>query len=284
MSQLFAHPVLAPWLADYIPPSSFAMETGESVPADLDANQISVPLTYDLQCSSLESMISKGTASFAVLVTSPRTMVRTLHIHSDSSTCEETVVLAMSDFAHDITLTPYVTTTQDLNLPVTDEHDDEFREAKRTEFSLSAGAVLATGNGVRLSSNLDNVTSIIDIVASRHVEPGQFMLDYEDTRIKVMVNVGDQRALKTMRTGSQVARATLYPGLYLHAVVGAIERLSDHRDTAWASVVKSALESQGIEDLDDDRVVEYAHIHAQKLLEAPLGHLLRTFSEVGDDN
>jgi len=284
MSQLFAHPVLAPWLSDYVPPSSFAMETGESVPADLDANQILVPLIYELQCSSLESMISDGSASFAVLVTSPRTMVRTLYRHNDSSTREETVVLSMSDFAHDITLTPFVTTTRDVKFPVTDEHDVEFHEARGAEFALSAGAVLATGDGVRLSGNLDKVTSIIDIVASYSVEPGQFMLDYEDTRIKVLVNAEDRHALKTMRTGSPIARTTLYPGLYLHAVIGAIARLSDHRETAWGSVVASALEELGLADLDNDHLVEYAHIYAQQLLEAPLGHLLSAFCEAGDDS
>ena len=284
MSQLFAHPVLAPWLSDYVPPSSFAVETGESVPFDLDANQITIPITYELQCNSLESMISTGSASFAVLVTSPRTMVRTLYKHDDSSTREETVVLTMSDFAHDITLTPYVATTRDVKLPITVEHDLEFHEARCAEFALPGGAVLATGNGVRLSSNWDNVTSIIDIVASHNIEPGQFVLDYEDTRIKVLVNAEDRRALKTMRTGSPIARATLYPGLYLHAVIGAIVSLSDHRDTAWGSVIASALESQGLADFDDDRLVDYAHIYAQKLLEAPLGHLLSTFCEVRDDN
>ena len=284
MSQLFAHPVLAQWLSDYVPPASFAMETGESVPADLSADKISVPITYDLQCGILESMISRGLASVAVLVTSPRTMVRELYRHDELGTRHETVVLTMSHFAHDITLTPYVTSTRDVELTVTDEHDAEFHEAGRSEFALPAGAVLAIGDGVRLSNRIDNVTSIIDIVASGHVEPGQFMLDYEDTRIKVLVNRGDQRALKTMRTGSPIARAALHPGLYLHAVVGAISRLSEHRDTAWASVVVSALESQGIDIFDDHRLVDDAHLHAQKLLEAPLGHLLSKFEEVRDDN
>ncbi|MDE0554747.1 MAG: hypothetical protein OXI24_11055 [Candidatus Poribacteria bacterium] len=190
----------------------------------------------------------------------------------------------MSDFAHDITLTPFVTTTRDVKFPVTDEHDVEFHEARGAEFALSAGAVLATSDGVRLSGNLDKVTSIIDIVASYSVEPGQFMLDYEDTRIKVLVNAEDRHALKTMRTGSPIARTTLYPGLYLHAVIGAIARLSDHRETAWGSVVASALEELGLADLDNDHLVEYAHIYAQQLLEAPLGHLLSAFCEAGDDS
>ena len=284
MSQLFAHPVLAPWLSDYIPPASFAMETGESVPADLSADKISVPITYDLQCGTLEFMISSGFASFAVLVTSPRTMVRELYRHSDFGTRHETVVLTMSHFAHDISLTPYITSTREVELTVTDEHDAEFHEAGRSAFPLPAGAVLAIGDGVRLSNRIDNVTSIVDIVGSDHVEPGQFMLDYEDTRIKVLVNRGDQRALKTMRTGSPIARATLHPGLYLHAIVGAISRLSEHRDTAWASVVASALEGEGIDVFDGDRLVDDAHLYAQKLLESPLGHLLSSFEEARDDN
>lgn len=284
MSQVFAHPVLAPWSSDYIPTASFSMESGESVPADLLTDQLSIPISYDLQCATLETMISEGSASYVALATSPRTMVRQLYQHRDSGTPDEVVVLRMSDFAHDITLTPYITSTKSVVLPVTGEHDREFHEAGRMQFALPAGSVLALGDGVKISSDDGNVTSIIDIVASSRVDPGQFMLDYEDTRIKVLVNPVDQSALKTMRTGSPIARATLYPGLYLHAVVGAITRLSEHKDTAWASVVASALERHGLSDIEDDRTVQDAHIHAQKLLEAPLGHLLTTFVETNNDN
>ena len=284
MSQLFAHPVLAPWLSDYVQPASFAIQTGATIPADLLADQLSVPITYQLQCFTLESMISRGSASFAVLAASPRTMIRELYTCCDSSTRDEMVVLRMSDFAHDITLTPYVVSTEDVVLPVTNEQDDEFHEAGRTEFALPAGAVLAIGDGVRLSHDQGNVTSIIDIVASSRVAPGHFMIDYEDTRIKVLVHPDDQHPLNTMRTGSPIAKATLHPGLYLHAVVGAISRLSEHRDSAWASVVASALERHGLGGLEDDRLVEDSHIHAQSLLEAPLGHLLKTFDETVDDN
>lgn len=283
MSQLFAHPVLAPWSSDYTPTSSFSIESGESVPADLLADRLSIPISYRLQCGTLESIIEEGSASFAILAASPRTMVRQLYEHSDTSTSDEVVVLRMSDFAHDITLTPYITATQSVILPVTDEHDREFHEAGRTEFDLPAGAVLAVGDGIKLSGDQGNVTSIIDIVASSRIGSGQFMLDYEDTRIKVLVNADDQPALKTMRAGSPIARATLHPGLYLHAVVGAISNLTEYRDSAWASVVASALESHGI-DIEDERTVQDAHIHAQKLLEAPLGHLLTTFVETGNDN
>ena len=284
MSQLFAHPVLAPWLSDYLQPASFGVATGESVPADLSSDQISVPIRYELQCTTLESIISTGCASFAVLVTSPRTMIRELYMHRGESARGAMVLLRMSDFAHNITLTPYITSTEETVLRVTDEHDVEFHEAGRTQFTLPSGAILAIGDGVRLSNDPGHVTSIIDIVASRRVATGEFFLDYDDTRIKVLVNPGDQRALRTMRTGSAIARAALYPGLYLHAVVGAISNLSDHRDSAWAHVVSSALESQGIGVLDDDRLVDDAHIHAQKLLEAPFGHLLGEFSKALDDN
>ena len=228
-------------------------------------------------------MVKSGSASFAVLAASPRTMVRQLYQHRDTSTSDEVVALRMSDFAHDITLTPFITATHSVVLPVTDEHDREFHEAGRTEFELPAGAVLAVGDGIKLSSDQGNVTSIIDIVASSRIEPGQFMLDYEDTRIKVLVNSDDQPALKTMRAGSPIARATLHPSLYLHAVVGAISNLSERRDSAWASVVASALESHGI-DVEDERTAQDAHIHAQKLLEGPLGHLLTTFAETGNDD
>ena len=81
MSQLFAHPVLAPWLSDYVPPASFAMEPVNRFLLICRLTRYLCPLHYDLQCGILESMISRGLASFAVLVTSPRTMVRELYRH-----------------------------------------------------------------------------------------------------------------------------------------------------------------------------------------------------------
>ena len=284
MSQIFAHPVLAPWSSDYVQPASFTMETGESVPADLSTNELAVPITYRLECFTLESMISRGLASYAVLVTSPRTMVRQIYKPGSRNPHDETIVLKMSEFAHQITLTPYVISTKEVILPVTDEHDVEFHEAGRTEFKLASSTILAIGDGVRLSHGVGKVTSIIDIVPSRRVTLGHFMIDYEDTRIKVLVNPEDERALKRMRTGSPIARATLHPGLYLHAVAGAISKLPEHRDSAWASVVVSALESQGLGDLDYERMGEDPHIYAQMLLEAPLGYLLRMFEETSDDS
>ena len=287
MSHLYAHPVLAPWLSDYRPPALFAIEIGESVLANLSADQISVPIRYELHSPILETMVSRGSAAFAVLVTSPRTMVRELYRHPESSDRLVEVVLTMSNYAYDIELTPYVITTGNVGLPITDEHDPEFHEAGRTEFALPSGAVLAIGDGARLSNSMDRVTSIIDIVTSSQVGPGHFLVDYEDTRIKVLVNPGDQHTLKTMRTGSAIARATLYPGLYLHAVAGAIERLSERRDTEWAAVLVSVLRKQGVGELASDQLDELredAYIHAQSLLEAPLGHLLRAFDEEGDDS
>ena len=284
MSQIFAHPVLSPWSSDYVQPASFAMETSESVPADLSTNELAVPITYRLECLTLESMLSRGLASYAVLVTSPRTMVRQFHKGGSPNLRDGRIVLRMSDFAHQITLKPYVIATKQVILPVTDEHDVEFHEAGRTEFKLPSGAILAMGHGVRLSNDVGNVTSIIDIVPSRRVTAGQFMLDYEDTRIKVLVNPKDERALKRMRTGSPIARATLHPSLYLHAVAGAIAKLSEHRDSAWASVLVSALESKGLGSLDYEQMGEEPHIYAQMLLEAPLGYLLKMFDETSDDS
>ena len=284
MSHIFAHPVLAPWSSDYTPPTSFNLETGDSVSADVSTDQISIPIKFQLRSNTLETLVSEGSASMAVLVTSPRTMVRELHQPKNASTGENQLVLPISNYAHDITLSPYITSTQTMRLPLTAEHNIEFHETGLTEFVLPPGAVLAIGDAIKLSNGMDTVTSIIDIVPSPKVEPGQFILDYEDTRIKVLVNVEDQRALKTMRTGSPIARATLFPALYLHAVVGAISTLHHHKDTAWASVIATALENHGLGTLDNDQLVEEAHKHAQELLEAPLGQLLRTFAEVLDDN
>ena len=284
MSHLFAHPVLAPWLSDYPPPAYFGISAGDYVPADVLADRLSVVVEYQLQCTTIEALISCRNAAYATLATSPRTMFRELHTHSIQNDQETSLSLKMSDFAHDITLTPYVIATSDVVLPVTNEHDAEFGQAGRTEFELLSGTVLAIGDAIRLSNSDHSVTSIIDIVSSARVEPGQFLLDYEDTRIKVLVNREDQAGLNTMRAGSSIARATLFPGLYLHALVGGISKLSFYKDSEWAAVIHSALERNGIYEEDQERLAENAQVYAQKLLGSPLGQLLQTFNEANDDD
>ena len=282
MSVLFAHPVLAPWTTDYVEPASFGIETDESAPADISADKILVPVTYRLDCPILSAMLAEARACYALLVSSPRTMVRQLHQNPNNETNNHAIELRISDFAQDITLTPYITTTQETALPIVDGFDPEIKASGRSEFALDAGAVLAVGDGVKIGSDLGHVTSIIDIVASRRVTPGHFMLDFEDTRVKILVYSGDRRALRTMRSGSPIAQSSLYPGLYLHAVTAAIAKIAEYTDSAWASVIRSALQRTGVDDMEDDRLMEEAHIHAQTLLNAPLGHLLNVFGEAND--
>ena len=284
MSHLFAHPVLAPWLSDYASPAYFGISVGEYIPADVVADRLLVVVEYQLQCATIEALVDDGHAAYATLATSPRTMFRDLHVHSAQNDHETSLSLKMSDFAHDITLTPYVIATREVVIPVTKEHDVEFSQAGRAEFALPSGAVLAVGDGIRLSNNDQSVTSIIDIVSSSRVEPGQFLLDYEDTRIKVLVSREDQSGLNTMRAGSPIARATLFPGLYLHALVGGISRLSYYKDSAWATVIYAALEKNGIHEEDQERLTENAQVYAQKLLDSPLGQLLHTFNEASNDD
>ena len=284
MSHLFAHPVLAPWLSDYQPPAYFGISAKNYIQADVVADQLLVVVEYQLQCATIEALIGGGDAAYATLATSPRTMFRELHTHSIQDHHETSLSLTMSDFAHDITLTPHVIARKDVVVPVTNEHDVDFSLAGRTEFELPSGTVLAIGDGIRLSNNDQSVTSIIDIVSSARVEPGQFLLDYEDTRIKVIVSREDQAGLNTMRAGSPIARATLFPGLYLHALVGGISKLSYHKDSGWAAAIYAALEKHGIYEEDQERLAENAQVYAQKLLDSPLGQLLHTFNEANDDD
>ena len=284
MSHLFAHPVLAPWLSDYVSPAYFGISVGQYIPADVAADQLSVVVEYQLNCPTIEALLAEGHAAYATLATSPRTMFRQVYVHSTEEDHESALSLKMSDFAHDITLTPYVVATSDVVVTVTTEHDVEFSQAGRTQFELPPGAVLAVGDGIRLSNNEQSVTSIIDIVSSSRVETGQFLLDYEDTRIKVLVSHADQAGLNTMRAGSPIARATLFPGLYLHALVGAISRLSYYSDSAWATIIYAALEKIGIDGQDQERLTDNAQSYAQTLLDSPLGQLLHTFGEATNDD
>lgn len=284
MSHLFAHPVLAPWLSDYVAPASFDLQVGQFTPTGVSDERLSIEVEFQLQCVTLESLVADGHASYAILATSPRTMFRELSVHPSLGSNETSLSLRMSDFAHDITLTPYLVAMRDLVVPVTKEHDSEFLHAGRIEFALPSGAILAVGDGIRLSHDEQSVSSIIDIVSSPRVERGQFLLDYDDTRIKVLVSRDDQADLNTMRAGSAIARATLFPGLFMHALVGGISRLSEHRDSAWASVIHAALEKKGFHEIEQERLTENAQHYAQMLLDSPLGKLLNTFSEASNDD
>ena len=282
MSILFAHPVLAPWTADYSDSSSYEIEATESAPANLQSDELSLRVGYRLISELLTRLVEESSAKFGTLVTSPHTMVRRFFPHGLEDGSESVLTMRLSDFSTDILLTPYIVANEDLRLPVTDEHDAEFRDAGLDGFDLSVGTVLAIGDGVKISNRTTALTSIVDIVGSRDLEPGRFELDYEDNRIKVFVNNADLPTLKTMRTGSDTAKRALYPSVYLPAITGALRNLISHPDQAWAPVVWTALERQGYTDVNEDTLNQDAEVIAQELMSNPLGLMLKAFVDAED--
>ena len=283
MSIVFAHPVLAPWTADYSNISAFEIEVSESAPANPHCDALSLRVSYRLTSQLLTHLVEDASAKIGTLVTSPHTMVRRFFPHNIEDGLTDMLTMRLSDFSTDILLTPYITASEDLHLPLTDEHDTEFKDTGLDGFDLSAGTVLAIGDGVKISNRNTALTSIVDIVSSRNLEPGIFELDYEDSRIKVFVANADLSTLRTMRTGSGTAKRSLYPSVYLHAIAGALRNLVSHPDQAWAPVVWTALERHGYTDLNEDALNQDAEVIAQKLMSNPLGLMLEAFVDAEED-
>lgn len=279
MSILYGHPVLTPWSDDYGANSSFDLNADPKAVVNASLHEITMNVQYVLNSDVLERLIDDGAAAFASLVTSSYTMVRKLYWPDGGRSDQHRMVLDSRDFATDIVITPYVCGVREFVLPMTSEHNAEFRSASQDGFFLPTGTILAIGNGVAITGRSQSATSIIDIVPHRRIKAGTFDLDFEDNRIKIYVNRKESESIRVMRGGSTLAQAVLHPGLYLHAIVGALEELEYHPDAAWAHVLQGKLAELGYAETDHEVVRTRALPIAQQLMDGPFGRMVASFDQ-----
>lgn len=270
------HPLLAPWTYDYTG-ASFSASTPHAV---RDANgDINVTIKYNLTSACLRGLIADGQAKYTSVVSCAGTFKR-FATEPSSGEDEDIFVKSASDYTGELRLSPYVVATKEIAGFLSDEHAEEFREFNPCGYEIRPWSILAAGASVQIALETgDSLNSAIDLVANRAVKDGSFRVDVNENRIKIQVSPDDKAQIELLRQKefSHPGRAALFPAVYLHAITEALRNLSEHEDKLWHDAVRSSLSRRGVE-ADDDDLRDRALVHAQTLMDSPIGMFLKAHS------
>ena len=272
------YPLLAPWTNDYV-----NAEFTASVPNAVLKNgkHINLTVKFNLTSNLLKQLISGGQANYRALITCSKTFSREL-IEPDQDD-EAVILLESGDYDHEVELTPYVVAMQDIEGFIATEHATEFSLHKSKGFDIPVAAILAVGDSSRITlEEGGSVESVMDLAPNELVEDGTFDVDLEDNRITIYVSMKDKKKIEALRMQgiTSVQMAALFPSIYLHAVVEALQHLSepDHAEKQWTHSIRRALERANIQ-VDDDELKSNALKYAQALMKQPVGRFLTAFAD-----
>lgn len=274
--RVLPHPLLAPWTDDY---GDYRFRA--SVPDAVlnNGKKINLTVKCHLTSQALRDLIEKGDAQYVVLITCRETFRRDIFYPDQED--EFVLLLEASDYDRELTLTPYIVAIRKVDGFTSDEHAEEFRYIRPQGFDISRGSFLAVGESARIAlQDNDSVHSVIDLVPNHQVDEGSFVVHLDDNRIQIHVTETDKKYIEALRQSelNTVQRQVLFPSIYLHAIVEAIRNLQHHKDTdrQWVRTMIRVLEQHDI-SIDYDELEIHALKHAQKLMERPVGRLLRAF-------
>ena len=282
-SRLFPYPLLARWTDDY-GERDFSVKLVGTLTSN---RKINLGMEFRNDSQFLRSLVDGKKAQYALVVTCGATAARKVI----TSPFPDQVVaeLEADEYMNELSSTPYIVSTEELTGFTNEEHAVEFREAVPDGFTVPEGGILGVGVEVRTSIETEtNAASVIDLVGNDKIPDGQMMVDLDKQRIKIALSPDDKALVEALRQKSPSGkeRTMLFSSIYLPAVVEAIRNLNGYPSSEyrWMTVLKNALGKHDI-DVESDSLADDAFVHAQKILESPIGRALKAHknSEDGED-
>ena len=273
------YPVLSPHNDDY-PGKAFGAVLPNTVLSN--GHQINLTLKYTLNSQTLLDFIDSGEAEYVSLVACSRTSARFSH-HGRSA--EDVLTLDASDYAVSLDIAPYIVARKPISNFLSTEHHFEFKHLKADGYSVPSSGILAVGNPIRVDLDPNaGAESVFDLVPDSALSRGRFAVDMGNDHIKLLVNPEDKAEIERWRSQGSFGngQASLYPGLYLHAVTEALRNLGEFEEYHWVSILRKTLEGKGLE-VDPESTQLRALDYAQLLLENPLGKLLEALKSDDED-
>lgn len=270
------YPVLTPSNDDYDDPR-FELLVTEPVRSD---GMLNIPFRLKVSSHSLRELIDKSKAQYVIQTSCVRTAARDTN---DTFTDQGILELPDGDYSDALVLTPYILATEEIANFKSDEHALEWREYHPEGFDIEEAGILAVGNDVEITLAPDSIGSVIDLVAMPQVE-GLFNVDLDNDHILISVSREDKQRIDAMRMHSErdIIHASLFSGLYLHAITSAIQALPEYEDRRWAQTILNRLEDKGVRTDRADLQAD-ALRYAQQLMEQPLAkHLEAAFAPDAD--
>ena len=276
--RLLPYPLLSKATDDY-PLSGFNCRVRDSVLSN--GETINLSLEYQLNCETLQSLVERRHADYAVQTACVRTFHRELYSAGQNNI--QYITMPAGDYAHEIIATPYIVATEPLRGFTSTEHAAEIQEFKPQGFDLPRGSILAVADSIRITIADTSLHSVVDLVAINDIPHGHYDLDLEADRIKICVNPADKLLLERLRSQrtAQIGQVTLATTFYLNAITQALHQMHAYPESGWAQALRIALERHEI-DYDNETVRQNASRYAQIILEAPLGRLLVSLTDPTD--
>ncbi len=274
--RLIPYPVLTPSNDDYDSPR-FELLVTEPMRSD---GMLNIPFKLEVSSCSLKDMVAKFKAQYVIQTSCVRTMARDTN---GTFLGEGTLELPDSDYSDALILTPYILAVEEISNFKSEEHAHEWREYHPEGFDIEEAGIMAVGNDVEITLAPDGIGSVIDLVAMPQVE-GLFNVDLDNEHILIRVSREDKQRIDAMRMHSErdIIHASLFSGLYLHAITSAIQALPEYEDRRWAQTILNRLEDKGVRTDRADLKVDALH-YAQQLMERPLSKHLEAAFEPDTD-
>ena len=276
--RLLPHPLLAPWTDDY-PEASFTAQVPHAIINN--GKQLNLTIKYHLTSQSLRQLIVEGKAHYVSVISGAKTFNRS------SFPCDhedDLCILDAENYSEELKLTPYVVAKQPIEKFVSADVADEIVQIKPNGFHIAAGSILAVGNSTVIElEDGGSPFAVIDLVEDPKVDNGTFKVELDDNRIKVYMATEDKARIEALRQHGQNSweMAVLFPSLYLHAVAEALRNLADYPEHRWNRTMRRAVERHNI-IADDEELKSNALVHAQTLMEKPVGTLITALSREED--
>ena len=266
------YPVLTPSTDDY-DDSRFELLVTEPLRSD---GMLNIPFRLEVSSRSLKDLIDKAKAQYVIQTSCVRTVARDTH---DTFIDEGTLELPDGDYSDALVLTPYILATGEIANFKSEEHAREWREYHPEGFDIEEAGILAVGDDVEITLAPDSIASVIDLVAMPQVE-GLFNVYLDNDHILISLSREDKQRIDAMRMHSErdLIHASLFSGLYLHAITSAIQVLPEYEDRRWAQTILNRLEDKGVRT-DKADLQDGALRYAQQLMEQPLAkHIEAAFA------
>lgn len=265
--RIIPYPILTPANDDYAG-ARFELHAPEPVRS---GGSINIPFRLDVSSETLKALVGDAKAQYVIQMSCPQTSMRDTY---PTSHAEDILILSDGDFADALTLTPYILAVDAISDFKSGEHAPEWQIYRPEGFSIPAAGIMAVGGEVEIELAPSGIGSVIDLVEMRGSD-GMLGVDLDGEHIVISVGPDDKRRIDRLRTLSErnMARAALYPALYLHAITSAIQALAEYEGRRWAKTIVRQIEDNGI-GVDIETIQANPLHYAQLLMQRPLAAYL----------
>lgn len=271
--KIFPHPVLRPNINDY---------TNSEIQSKIEftlneANFVDIAITFDLSSQDIIKKIIEGYAQFAVTIKCRKTFFMQTKTFSKSN---EKISIHSKNLKGEVIVSTYVVCKKSIFQYSPIDMNSEFGDKS---FDLSPGDILAMDIPKVVFFDRENFkpfTSMIELVSMDTIDKNLFELEFDEEKIQILLNSATKEQIDSARNNSE-SQSILLNSLYFSTIAEAIRLIKDEHEKEdfiekkWGRVLKAKIDSLG-------GTSQSPIILTQKLLDKPLGHLIRNNFE-GED-